>query len=62
MVDMNTSSPLILNAYDSLEPAGSGGHTQPDKPSADSTKPSPSTCTSTGGVSEEQDMEGSGIN
>ena len=58
MVDINTSSQLIVN--DSLEPAGGGGHTQPDKPSADSTKPSPST--GTGGVSEEQDMEGSGIN
>ena len=60
MVDTNTSSPLVVN--DSLELAGGGGHTQPDKSSADSTKPSPSTGTSTGGVSEEQDMEGSGIN
>ena len=60
MVDMNTSSPIILN--DSLEPAGGCGHTQPDKSSTDSTKPSPSTGTRTGGVSEEQDMEESGIN
>ena len=60
MVDMNTSSPIILN--DSLEPAGGCGHTQPDKSSTDSTKPSPSTGTSTGGVSVEQDMGGSGIN
>ena len=60
MVDMNTSSPLVVN--DSLRPAGGGGHSQPDKPSIDGTKPSPSTGTSTGGVSEEQNMEGSGIN
>ena len=60
MVDMNTSSPLVVN--DSLELASGNGHTQLDKSSADSTKPSPSTGTSTGGVSVEQDMEGSGIN
>ena len=60
MVDTNTSSPLRVN--DSLEPAGGAGHTKPDKPSTDSTKLSPSTGTSTGGVREEQDMEGSGIN
>ena len=60
MVDRNILSPLVVN--DSLEPASGGGHTQPDKSSTDSTKPSPSTGTSAGGVSEEQDMEGSGIN
>ena len=60
IVDMNTSSPLVVN--DSLRPAGGGGHTQPDKPSTDSTKPSLSTGTSSGGVSEEQDVGGSGIN
>ena len=61
--DIEAVSPLIRD--DPLRTAGNNGettHTQPDKPPADSTKPSPSTGTSTGGVSEEQDMEGSGIN
>ena len=63
LTDMEAVSPLIWD--DPLQTAGDNGettHTQPDKPSADSTKPSPSTGTSTGGVIEEQDIEGSGIN
>ena len=63
LTDIEAVSPLIRD--DPLQTAGDNGettHTQPDKPSADSTKPSPSTGTSTGGVREEQDMEGSGIN
>ena len=63
LTDMESVSPLIR--VDPLQTADDNGettHTQPDKPSADSLKPSPSTGASTGGVSEEQDMEGSGIN
>ena len=62
LTDMEAVSPLIRD--DPLQTAGDNGEptpTQPDKPSADSTKPSPSTGTSTDRVSEKQDMEGSGI-
>ena len=59
LTDMEAVSPLILRD-DPLQTAGDNGETTHTQPSADSTKPSPSTGTSSGGVSEEQDTLKSG--
>ena len=58
LTDMEAVSPLIRD--DPLHDDGETTHIKPDKSSADSTKPSPSTGTSTGGVSVEQDTLKSG--